>query len=64
MPQVRFSAAEREELSDSRLKLLSAAHNLAAALQGGDDIQDALGNALQAAEQAAVTLRRLQDVRQ
>ena len=56
--QPHLSVAMREELGDCRLVLDSAAHNVRAAL-GGDEVVQSLDNAIVAAEQALVALKRI-----
>lgn len=61
---VRLNAAQREQVSDARLLLESAAHNAAIIARlktdlGPDELQ-ALANAASQAAQAAGALRRVQ----
>ncbi len=57
---VRLSSKQREELSDLKVVLMAAAHNVQAAVRG-DEIVQAVDNALMQAEQAVVSLRRIQE---
>lgn len=59
MPNVpRLKADDREDLGDAKLLLSSAQGNVGAALIG-QDLEDALRNAEQAAEQALNAIRRV-----
>jgi len=58
-PPLRLTTAQREELSDARLVLDTAVHNLQATLKG-DDARHAFTAALEMTEQVLATLRRIE----
>jgi hypothetical protein len=56
----RLSEALREELSDARLVLDTAGHNVQALLRDGD-VEQSLANAIAMAEQGLAALKRVRD---
>jgi hypothetical protein len=61
MARRRLTSASREDLSDARLKLDTAAHNVQAALKNplDDEVREALANAAAMTEQALAALQRV-----
>lgn len=61
MAALKLTIAEREQLSDCRLLLAAAEHDVQVAVRGlGADCAEALGHALEQAEQAVAGMRRVQ----
>lgn len=62
-PRSPLKAAAREDLSDARLLLETAAHNVQAALRNpdADEVRCALETALTMAAQALAALKRVHD---
>ncbi len=59
-PPAKLSTKQREELSDLKVVLLAAAHNVQAAVRG-EETRQAVDNALMQVEQSVVSLRRIQE---